>query len=264
MPDPHHPFGDLRGRVAVVTGGNGGIGLSMATGIARSGAAVAVWGRSEAKNAAAVESLRAEGVDAAAFVCDVGDETAVDAAMAATLERFGKVDALVANAGVAGGETRFVDMTLEEWQALMRIDVDGAFLTLRAGARHMVTRGEGGALVAVSSVVSRFGAARKAHYGAAKPAVEGLVRALAVELAPARIRVNALAPGWSDTAMIQPGGSFGSKDHDRFRAATIARTPARRWAEPADFHAVAAYLADPSIVFHTGDIVTLDGGYSIA
>lgn len=259
----HTPAGDLHGRVVVVTGGNGGIGFAIATGVARAGAAVAVWGRDGAKNAVALEALRALGVDAEGYVCDVGDEAAVDAAMAATLDRFGKVDTMVANAGVAGGETRFVDLSLAEWQGLMRIDVDGAFLTLRAAARHLVERGEGGALVAVSSVVSRFGAARKAHYGAAKPAVEGLVRALAVELAPARIRANALAPGWTDTAMIRPGGSFGAKDHERFRAATIARTPVRRWAEADDFHAIAAYLADPRHVFHTGDVVTLDGGYSI-
>jgi NAD(P)-dependent dehydrogenase (short-subunit alcohol dehydrogenase family) len=256
--------GALRGRVVVVTGGNGGIGLAIGTGVALAGASVAVWGRNPDKNRSAVESLRALGADAESFVCDVGDEAGVDAAMVATLARFDKVDTMVANAGVAGREARFVDLTLTEWQELMRIDVDGAFLTLRAAARHLVERGEGGALVAVSSVVSRFGATRKAHYGTAKPAVEGLIRALAVELAPARIRANALAPGWTDTAMIQPGGSFGTKDHERFRAATIARTPARRWAEPDDFHAIAAYLADPRHVFHTGDVVTLDGGYAIS
>lgn len=255
---------ELLGRVVVVTGGNGGIGLALATGVALAGASVAVWGRNADKNRAAIESLRALGAPAEAFVCDVGDEGEIDAAMAATLARFGKVDTMVANAGIAGREVRFVDLTLAEWQELMRIDVDGAFLTLRAGARHLVERGEGGALVAVSSVVSRFGATRKAHYGTAKPAVEGLIRALAVELAPAGIRANALAPGWTDTAMIQPGGSFGAKDHDRFRAATIARTPVRRWAEPQDFHAIAAYLADPRHVFHTGDVITLDGGYAIS
>lgn len=262
--DHTSPHRALDGRVVAITGGNGGIGLAIAHGVARAGASVAVWGRNADKNRAAVEELRAAGAEADAFVCDVGDEGQVDEAMAATLARFGTIDTMVANAGVAGREVRFVDLTLAEWQELMRIDVDGAFLTLRAAARHLVARGEGGALLVVSSVVSRFGATRKAHYGTAKPAVEGLVRALAVELAPARIRANALAPGWTDTAMIQAGGSFGTKDHDRFRSATIARTPARRWAEPADFHEIAAYLADPRHLFHTGDVITLDGGYSIS
>jgi hypothetical protein len=184
--------------------------------------------------------------------------------MTATLDRFGRVDAVFANAGVGGRETRFVDLSLEDWRALMRVDLDGAFLSLREGARHMVERGEGGALVGISSIAGRFGAARKAHYGAAKPAVEGLVRAIAVELASKGVRCNALAPGWTDTALVAEGGeSFGVAGYDRFREATIQRTPVRRWAAAGEFGMVAAYLADPTLTFHTGDVVRVDGGYSI-
>ncbi len=254
---------NLIGRTVVVTGGNGGIGLALARGVGRAGATVAVWSRNEEKNAAAVELLTDEGVTAFAFGCDVRHEEQVAAAMSATLARFAKVDALFANAGIGGAEVPFVDLSLADWRELMSVDVDGAFLSLREGARHMLDRGEGGALVAVSSIVTRFGAARKAHYGAAKPAVEGLVRAIAVELASRGVRCNALAPGWTDTDLVAAGGSFGTANYDRFREATMHRTPVRRWAEPDDFGAVAAYLADPTLTFHTGDVLTVDGGYSI-
>ena len=257
------PYGDLRERTVVVTGGNGGIGLGLAVGVGRAGAEVAIWGRSEAKNRIAVESLEEMGIVAHAIVCDVSNESSVVDAMTATLSRFERVDAMFANAGTAGNESAFVDLSLDDWHAAMRVDVDGVFLSLRAAARHMGERGGGGALVGVSSIVSRFGAARRAHYGAAKPAVEGLMRSLAVELAPLRIRCNTLCPGWTDTAMTGPGGAFGAADYERFRKATVQRTPVRRWADAEDFNAVAAFLADPTLLFHTGDSVVVDGGYTI-
>lgn len=248
----------------MITGGNGGIGLALARGVAEAGAQVCLWARNEDKNRAAIEQLRTVGAEAHSEGCDVTDESAVANAMAATVRRFGKVDALFANAGVAGSEVRFVDLTLRDWREVMSVNVEGSFLCLREGARHMTERGEGGALVGVSSIVTRYGAARKAPYGATKPAVEGLMRALAVELAPQRVRCNVLAPGWTDTDMVAPGGGFGSADHDRWREATIRRTPMRRWAGPADFSAAAVFLADPAIVFHTGDTLVVDGGYTIA
>lgn len=247
------PLTDLAGHVAVVTGGNRGLGLGLARGLVTAGATVAVWARDEDRTAEACAELgQAFGVR-----CDVSDEAQVAAAMAQTLEQLGKVDSVFANAGVSGGAP-FVDMTLAEWRRVMAVNLDGAFLTLREGARHLVERGEGGSLVAVSSVSAIHGAPRMEHYAASKTALLALVRGLAVELARHRIRCNAILPGWTDTEMIEPG-----KANQRWVDATIGRTPLRRWATPGDFGAIAAYLADPTLLFHTGDTVVLDGGYSI-
>lgn len=252
---------DLGGHVAVVTGGNRGIGLGLAEGLVQAGATVAVWARDDERNAEACAHLGQMGAPAGGSAfgvrCDVSDESQVDEAMARTLDRAGKVDSLFANAGV-GGVAPFLDMTLAEWRRVMAINLDGAFLTLRAGARHLVERGEGGSLVATSSVSSVHGAPRMEHYAASKTAVLALVRGLAVELARHRIRCNALLPGWTETEMLEPGRS-----NQRWVDATIGRTPARRWGVPADFRAVAAYLADPSHTFHTGDSIVIDGGYTV-
>ena len=244
---------DLTGHVAVVTDGNRGIGLGLAHGLVAAGATVAVWARDEERTAAACAELgRAVGVR-----CDVADEAQVVAAMAQTLGELGKVDSVFANAGV-GGLAPFVDMSLAEWRRVMAVNLDGAFLTLREGARHLVERGEGGSLVAVSSVSAFHGAPRQQHYAASKTALLALVRGLAVELARHRVRCNAILPGWTETEMIEPGLA-----NQRWVDAIIRRTPVRRWGAPTDFGAIAAYLADPALLFHTGDSIVLDGGYSI-
>ena len=248
---------DLSGRVVVVTGGNTGIGLGLATGVAKAGASVAIWARNEERNKRAVEDLLALGVHATSEPCDVSDEDQVERAMAATLERHGRVDACFANAGVYG-DSAFIDMSLAEWRRVLSVNLDGAFLTLRAAARHMVERGEGGSLVAVSSTVARFGAPRKEHYATSKIGMLGLIRSLAVELARHKIRCNALLPGWTDTDLLS-----GAKDNQKFVDATIGRTPMRRWGSPEEFAEVAIFLADPAVSFHTGDAITVDGGYSI-
>ena len=248
---------DLTGRTVVVTGGNGGIGLGMARSMAAAGADIAIWARNEAKNAEAVAEVTATGRRCEAFACDVSDPAQVDAAMAATLDAFGAVDSLFANAGIGGGAP-FVDLTLERWREVISVNLDGAFLCLQAAARHMVERGEGGSLVAISSTSAIHGAPGNEAYSASKAAVGALIRGLAIELARHRIRCNTLMPGWTETDMTAPLQGF-----EKFMANTISRTPVRRWGLPTDMGEVAVFLADPTVAFHTGDCVVVDGGYTI-
>ncbi|MDP1792652.1 MAG: SDR family oxidoreductase [Acidimicrobiales bacterium] len=248
----------LENRVVLITGGNGGIGLGMATACAQAGARIVIWGRDGAKNDAAVKELRAGGHVADAFVCDVGDEEQVEAAMVGSIAAAGKVDAVFANAGTTGNGKSFLEVDLAEWHRVMRINLDGAFLTLQAGARHMVERGEGGALIAVSSTSTIHGAAGNDAYGASKSALLALTKSMAVGLARHQIRVNALVPGWTITDLAR-----GGYESDKFREATVRRTPVRRWAEPTEMGPVAVYLADPTVTYHTGDTLVVDGGYTV-
>jgi len=249
---------DLTGKVFVITGGNGGIGLGMAEGIVKAGGAVAIWGRNEEKNGRAVEDLRNLGGRAEAYVCDVSDERQVADTLAHTTADLGRLDGLFANAGRPGTGTRFIDLPLEEWRAVMAVNLDGVFLTLRDAAKYLVGQGQGGSLVAVSSTAAIHGAAGNEAYGAAKTALNGLVRALAVALARYNIRVNSLLPGWTRTEIAERGYA-----NDVFREATTRRTPVRRWADPSEFREVGAFLADPTQTFHTGQEVCVDGGYTI-
>jgi len=254
-----HPAFDLTGRIALITGGNGGIGLGMAEGLAMAGADLAIWGTNEAKNAAAVKQLRTHGQQAEAFVCDVGDEAAVEATFARTLERFGRVDGCFANAGVGGrGSPSFNEMSLEEWRRVMRINLDAVFLTLRGAARHMTQRGGGGVLVATSSMAAIMGAARNEHYGASKGAVLSMVRALAVEYARHGIRAHSILPGWVETEMT--ADAFAS---ERFAGNVKPRIPMRRWGKPSDFGGIAVYLMSDTSAWHTGGDILIDGGYTL-
>src|SRR5271157_3239024 len=248
---------DLSGRVVIVTGGNSGIGLGIARGVARAGASVAIWSRRAERNAEAVAELEALGATAIGIQCDVSDEGNVAAAMRATLGRFGRLDCLVANAGTAGKQS-FTDMSLNEWHRVLQVNLDGAFLCLREAARVLVGQGQGGSLVGVSSTSAIDGAPGQQHYAASKTALLAVIRALAVELARHKVRCNSLLPGWTDTELLAE-----AKTHEKFVNATIQRTPARRWATLHDFETVGAFLADPSLIFHTGDSMVVDGGYTI-
>lgn len=251
--------GSLADRTVLVTGGNGGIGLGMAEACGRAGAQIVIWGRDEAKNNKALEQLQGNGVTAHAFFCDVGRPESIASTFEASVKAAGgRIDSVFANAGTSGSGSSFLDLTLEDWHRVLAINLDGVFLTLQAAARHMAGRGGGGALVAVSSTSAIHGAAGNEAYGASKTALLGLVRALAVGLARHQIRVNALLPGWTKTDMAAPAYAW-----DRFREVTISRTPVRRWAEPAEMGPPAVFLADPTITFHTGDAVVVDGGYTV-
>jgi NAD(P)-dependent dehydrogenase (short-subunit alcohol dehydrogenase family) len=249
----------LNGKTVLITGGNSGIGLGMATGCAQAGADVILWGRDAAKNVAASAALRELGGAVHAFPCDVTDESAVDETFARSVDAAGgRIDAVFANAGTTGNGTTFLELDLAEWRRVLDTNLDGAFFTLRAGARHLVDTGGHGALVAVSSTSAIHGAANNEAYGTSKAALLGLVRALAVALGKHQIRVNALLPGWTRSELAGP-----AYRSDRFREAMVRRTPLGRWAEPDEMGAAAVFLADPANSFHTGDTLVVDGGYTV-
>tara|TARA_B100000427_G_scaffold9917_1_gene8484 strand:+ start:175 stop:933 length:759 start_codon:yes stop_codon:yes gene_type:complete len=249
---------DLSEKVFIITGGNGGIGLGLAEGIADAGGAVAIWARNEEKNTDAVRAIQDIGGEAKSYICDVSNEEEVIRTLASTVKDFGRVDGLFANAGRGGTGTPLVDTSLEDWRKVMAVNLDGVFLCLREASRQLISQGSGGSLVAVSSTSAIHGAAGNEAYGTAKTAVTGLVRALAVSLARFQIRVNCLLPGWTVTELASP-----AFENEYFREVTTKRTPVRRWADPREFKEVGAFLADPSQTFHTGQQVCVDGGYTI-
>jgi NAD(P)-dependent dehydrogenase (short-subunit alcohol dehydrogenase family) len=249
------PMFDLRGEVALVTGGNGGIGLGMARGLVAAGSAVVILGTSSEKNAAAEAELRALGGDVLALQCDVSEEPKVEAAFGAAVERFGKVSACFANAGVAAPPAPFVEQTLDDWRQVMRVNLEGTFLTLRAAARHMVERGEGGSLVGISSLGALQGMPTNQAYGASKSAVSAIIYGLAVELARYGIRSNAILPGFTRTEMTP------HLDTEPFERHVLRRVPLRRWGEPADFAGIAVFLASDESSYVTGESFVIDGGY---
>jgi len=250
---------DLTGKVALITGGNSGIGLAMAEALAAAGAAVCIWGTNEAKNAAAADRLRKHGGRVLTLRCDISDEAATERAFGDTLAALGRVDAFFANAGVTGKNVAsFMEMSTAEWRRVMSVNLDGTFFSLRAAARHMVERGDGGSLVGTSSLAAVVGQARGEHYSATKGGLISIMKGLAVELARYRIRANTLLPGWIETALTTH-----ALHGDRFTAKVLPRVPVRRWGVPEDFGGIAVYLASDASAYHTGDTFVIDGGYAI-
>ncbi|HST74911.1 MAG TPA: SDR family oxidoreductase [Acetobacteraceae bacterium] len=254
----YKPF-DLTGKVALVTGGNSGIGLGMAQAMAEAGADVAIWGTNAEKNEAARAQLAATGRKVLSLVCDVGDEAAVERAFAETVKELGRVDGCFANAGVSGrGQKSFLDMSTEEWNRVLRVNLHGAFYTFRTAAKHMVERGGGGVLVGTASLAAIEAAPRGEHYAATKGGMMSMVRAMAVEFARYGVRAHSILPGWIETNM-----TANAVANPKFHGNVMPRIPMRRWGEGDDFGGIAVYLMSSASKYHTGDTFVIDGGYSL-
>src|ERR1700752_715159 len=233
---------DLSGRTAVITGGNGGIGLGIAQALASSGCDVSIWGRNAEKNTAAAATMKAGPGKVHTLICDVTSTASVKDAMKATLDTFGRVDGCFANAGIGGGGRRgFIDRSEEEWRRMFATNLDGVFHVFQVAARHRTERAQAGdafgRLVATSSLASLFGTARNEHYAGTKAAINALCRALAVELARYGGTANAILPGWIKTDMAPPPMA-----NDKFVANVMPRIPEWRCGEPGDFGGIAVYL----------------------
>jgi NAD(P)-dependent dehydrogenase (short-subunit alcohol dehydrogenase family) len=248
---------DLSGHVAVVTGGNRGIGLGLARGLAKANASVAIWARDTAAADRAVAELgQLGGGEVESFPCDVSDEAAVIESLEATVDRFGKVDSAFANAGTSWGVS-FPEMDLGDLRSVLDINVGGVFLLAREVARHLIARHSPGSIVITSSIAAHRGLPTAPHYSASKGAATALARALAVRLARHRIRVNVIAPGWVATEMTDD-----LQGQERFEQALQLRVPMQRWGRVEEFEGAAVFLASEASSFMTGAELVLDGGYS--
>jgi 2-deoxy-D-gluconate 3-dehydrogenase len=247
---------DLGGKVALVTGGNGGLGLGMAQGLAKAGARVVIAARNPEKSAAAVETLKALGSDSFAVAIDVADEASVQQAVDAVAARCGRLDILVNNAGTTVRKP--VDqLTLDEWNLVLQTNLTSAFLVSRAAHPHM-KRGGGGKIVNVGSMMSIFGAAYSPAYAASKAGVVQLTKSTALSWAADNIQVNAILPGWFQTEMTDGARAQVAGLYER----VVARTAAGRWGRPADIAGTAVFLASPAADYVTGVSIPVDGGYS--
>ena len=247
---------DLQGTVAIVTGGNGGIGLGMARALAGAGARVVVAARNLEKSSAAVRDLQALGSDAVALTVDVGNEGSVDAMVAETIRRCGRLDILVNNAGTNIRKPAH-ELALDEWRHVIDTNLTSAFLCSRRAYRHLKSAG-GGKIINIGSMLSIFGASFAPAYGASKGGIVQLTKSLAAAWAGDNIQVNAVLPGWIDTDLSRQAREEVPGLHDR----AIARTPAGRWGRIDDLAGVAVFLASPASDFITGISIPVDGGYS--
>ena len=249
------PF-DLAGKVAIVTGGNGGIGLGMARGLAKAGARVVVAARNTEKSSAAVDELRTLGSDALAVGVDVTQEQSVDSMIAETVAKCGRLDILVNNAGINIRKPAH-DLSLDEWRQVLDTNLTSAFLCSRRAHPEMRLAG-GGKIINVGSMLSIFGASFGPVYGASKGGIVQLTKSLAVTWAVDNIQVNAVLPGWVDTDLTRRG----RKEIPGLNEKVLAGTPAGRWGTIDDFSGITAFLASSASDFLTGAAIPLDGGYS--
>ena len=243
---------DLKGKAALVTGGNGGIGLGMAEGLAKAGAKVAIAGRDKAKNAKAAKQI-----GAIAIAADITDEKACRGMVDEAAKKLGRLDILVNNAGI-NIRKRPEEYQLDEWHRVLESNLTSAFVASQAAYPHL-QRAKGGKIVNIGSMMSIFGASFVAPYGASKGGIVQLTRALATAWARDNIQVNAVLPGWIDTALTRRARDEVSGLHER----VLARTPAGRWGAPEDLAGIAVFLCSSASDFVTGTAIPVDGGYAV-
>jgi 2-deoxy-D-gluconate 3-dehydrogenase len=244
---------DLKGKTALVTGGNGGIGLGMAQGLAQAGARVAIAGRDAAKNAAAAKAIAGEVLTIKA---DLREESSCRGMVEEAAKQLGRLDILVNNAGT-NVRKQPQEYSLAEWREVLDTNLTSAFVASQAAYPHLKRSG-GGKIVNIGSMMSIFGAAFVAPYGASKGGIVQLTKALACAWARDRIQVNAVLPGWIDTALTRRAREDVPGLHER----VLARTPAGRWGEPRDLAGIAVFLCSAASDFVTGTAIPVDGGYS--
>ena len=247
---------ELKGKVAIVTGGNGGLGLGMARGLAKAGARIVIAARNKEKSAAAAAELEALGAKPVTLAVDVADERSVETMVADTMERCGRLDILVNNAGTTIRKPP-QDLALEEWQHVIDANLTSVFLCSRSAYPHMKRTGSG-KIINMGSMLSTFGAPYAPAYCASKGGVVQLTKSLATAWARDNIQVNAIMPGWIDTELTQRAREQVDGLHDR----VLARTPAGRWGTADDLAGVAVFLASSESNFVTGAAIPVDGGYS--
>jgi 2-dehydro-3-deoxy-D-gluconate 5-dehydrogenase len=248
---------DLKGRVALVTGGNGGIGLGMAKGLAAAGATVAIAGRNKAKAQTALTELRALGGQAEFVEMDVLKEESCKAAVAKTFERFGRLDILINNAGTSVRKQP-QDLSAADWHLVMDTNLTSAFLCSQAVYPHMLSGG-GGKIVNIGSMMSVFASSYAAPYAASKGGIVQMARSLAVAWAKDNIQVNTILPGWIDTELTKNARDQVPGLYEK----VLGRTPAQRWGKPDDFAGIAVFLSSSASDFITGAAIAVDGGYSV-
>lgn len=250
---------DLSGHVTVITGGNGGIGRSLALGFAKAGAAVAIIGRNEEKNQQVLGELQEVGQPAMALRVDLTHRDRLGPAMQKVESTLGPVSTLVNNAGIVSLSGGILEESAEDWDSVIETQLNSVFLMSKLAAKGMSER-KAGKIINIGSMYSYFGSGLIPSYSAAKGAIVQLTKSMAIELAPYNIQVNAIAPGWFKTEMTAPVRSAEMKV---MNDEIIARTPTGRWGDPDELVGTAIFLASRASDFVTGALIPVDGGYSI-